>query len=419
MMHNGQNAGHIKGVVDQSRLINSVLTVDDDPILTSILHSFFTDINVPCIYSAENGCKALNIIDHKDVEIDFILCDLNMPQLDGIQFLRLLAERKFEGGLVILSSSEQPIVALAERLAETHNLNILGSLRKPLNYEELRHLVLDYKAQHSKSARLPAHHFSEGELSEAISNGDIINYYQPKIDALTGRLIGVESLVRWKHAEWGIISPDSFIPLAEDARLMDDLTDVVIDHTIEDAKRWRRLKYDIKSAVNLSVSSLNNVDLPNRLTKKIDFHGLERNQFIIEITENKVLRQDALAMEILARLRMQGFELSIDDFGTGYSNIERLREFPFNELKIDQSFVRRSSEDSHARSIVESCSILGRDLGLRLVAEGIETEEDRKFVTDLGVDLIQGYLYAKPMPIDELLSWFLEYQPSQLRRRRA
>ena len=404
-----------RGIVGDSKFINSALTVDDDPLLSSILKSFFTNLNVPNIYQANNGHEALDLIEQVDGAIDFILCDLQMPKMDGIQFLRYLSKSKFKGCIAILSGSDKAVVSLAERLAESHDLDIRGTLEKPLNYEALRQLILNIKNQYVNDKTINSYHFTEEELHDALMAGEFVNFYQPKVDVSTEKMVGTETLVRWKHPDWGIISPDYFMPMIENCGLTSKLTNLVVDQTIEDAKRWKRLKYNIKSAINLSVSSLNDVELPSQLARKVEHNGLNKEHFIIEVTENKVLQQTPITLEVLARLRMSGFELSIDDFGTGYSNIERLREFPFNELKIDQSFVRRSSSDELAKSIVENCAKLGQDLGMRLVAEGIETDDDRRFVSSLGVDLIQGYYYAKPMPVNELFSWFFDSLPRNSR----
>ena len=395
---------------ERSKDIKTVLIIDDDPILRVVAESYFKSRGSDRIESAANGAEALKIIDARGAGIDFILCDLNMPELDGVQFLRLLKERDYRGPIAILSGEHEAVVVLAENLATKHELNLVGALRKPLNFEQLDQLVRKSEDHLQEYDKTSLSDLKECDLKAALSGGQIRVFYQPKIETATGRIAGAEALVRWDHPERGIVRPQHFIPLAESSSLIEELTNQVIQITIGDAARWRKLKINFKVAINLSVDVLYNLNLPDEIAARVDASELDRSQFVFEITESRLLEQNTVPMEVLARLRMMGFDLSIDDFGTGYSNLEHLKEFPFNELKIDQSFVSNATTDNRAKASVEASVSLGKKLGLRLVAEGVETAADWEFISNMGVDQVQGFLIAKPMPMDALFEWYFDYR---------
>ena len=360
--------------------------------------------------SANDGVQALGVLDKLQDEPGFLLCDLNMPNMDGIEFLRHLERRKFRGAIAILSGEDESVVALAESLAKTHKLNVVGKLQKPLKAEKLDELIAAAQA----SSAAPAHEtntvISVAELKKAISTGQIIAYHQPKIETRTGHFVGTEALARWVHPEWDIVSPNRFIPLAEQCGLIEQLTDAIMVAAISDVKHWKEHGLQASCSINLSANVLTNIDLPDEIAARVDAAGLERSQIILEITESSLLEKHAVPMEVLARLRLKGFDLSVDDFGTGHSNIERLRNFPFSELKIDQSFVSNMQQDAFAAESVRTSVELGRKLGLRLVAEGVETQAVCDLVKQLGIDQIQGYFFGKPMPREKLPLWLKGYR---------
>ena len=400
----------ISGTREQSEAFGSVLIIDDDEIVRIVAEFYFRNRGARRVDCATNGAEALRIIDGQKASFDFILCDLNMPEMDGVELLRLLKQRDQSSPIAILSAEHETVISLAENIAKKHELNIVGALCKPLNFNDLDELILKagVKTENYETGDLAA--FTESELRSAIANDEILVYYQPKIDVATGKIAGAEALARWNHPDLGIVGPNNFIAFTESSELIEDLTNLVIRTAIEDATRWHRLRLNFKVAVNMSVKVLNNLKLPDEIAAKVDASGLSRSDFILEVTESRLLEQTTVTMEVLARLRLMGFDLSIDDFGTGYSNIEHLREYPFNELKIDRSFVRKATTDVRAQASVEASVALGKKLGLRLVAEGVEKKEDWDYIARLGVDEVQGFLIARPMPMNLLLEWYFEYR---------
>ncbi len=390
--------------------LNSVLIVDDDRVICGVTQAFFEKQGITEVFTAKNGVQALEILDQRNNDIDLIVCDLQMPEIDGIQFLRHLHDCDYKGAVSILSGVDGSVISLAQSLANTHKLNIVGALQKPINFDDIKNLLRNISGIPLDGDCEFEPLVSESEFRTALAEEQIKIYYQPQLDVHTDKVVAAEALARWDHPKHGIITPNHFIEMAEEHKLIEPLTDFVLRTIIADAKRWKRLKINFKTSVNLSVSNLSNLDFPDKVASMMDQSGLDRSRLVLEITESRLLANDTVPMEVLARLAILGFELSIDDFGTAYSNIEYLRDFPFSELKIDKSFITDAHKNAQSRAIVEACVKLSRDHNVRIVAEGVETIEDLKFVAEQGVDLVQGYFSAKPMPINELLNWYLNHR---------
>ena len=392
---------------------SDVLIIDDDPLLLMIAESYFRAKGSKNIRTALDGLIALEVLDELEVPPGLILCDLNMPNIDGLQFLRLLKQRNYDGPVVILSSEHQSIISMAEKLAKTHNLNIVAALSKPLKPAGLDDVLLKLKKPVFANAPITRHPISKKELQSAISSGNIVPWYQPKVDAQTGRIVGVEALARWVLPDGSIIEPDAFIPLAEQTGLIKLLTQKIIHQVIKDAKRLTRLRLSLGIAINLSVNVLDDVELPDQIAFLMDEADLAPSMFTFEITESGIVEKDAVPIEVLARLRMLRFGLSIDDFGTAYSNLEHLMQFPFTELKIDRMFVSKALADEKAMASVETSILLARKLGLTIVAEGVETQEDWKYLKEYGVEELQGFFFSKALPFEKLIDYIYSWSSEQ------
>jgi len=208
-----------------------------------------------------------------------------------------------------------------------------------------------------------------------------------------------------------MIPPGSFIALAEKTGQIGALTDRTTTLALEQLSAWSASGFPARVSVNLSAFMLVDLDLPDRLAAEAERNGVDPRNVILEITESGLFQNAANTMEILARLHMKGFPLSIDDFGTGFSSMEQLRRVPFGEMKIDGAFVRGAAENAKARAILESNANLGRALGMTVVAEGAETKEDWEVLREAGIDVVQGYLFAKPMPAPDARAWVSAFPP--------
>jgi diguanylate cyclase (GGDEF)-like protein len=244
-----------------------------------------------------------------------------------------------------------------------------------------------------------------GELRHAIEGDEFTLHFQPKANLHTGRVDGVEALVRWVHPERGMIPPDEFIPLAEQTGVIKPLTAWVLDKALGQCRAWRDSGLDLTVAVNLSVRNLLDAHLPESIADLLRRHELPPSALELEITESTIVADQVRALDVLTRLNGMGIGLSVDDFGTGYSSLAYLKDLPVSELKIDRKFVNNMTEDGDDAFIVRSTIDLGRNLGLQVVAEGVETEAVWNQLAELGCDVAQGYYLARPLPAAELTDW--------------
>jgi diguanylate cyclase (GGDEF)-like protein len=243
------------------------------------------------------------------------------------------------------------------------------------------------------------------DLRRAIDTGELVLHYQPKADLRTGDVNGVEALVRWSHPERGLVRPDEFIPFAQKTGVIVPLTFFVLNEALRQCRTWQLEGVDLCVGVNLSARNLLDVNLPDTVGELLGRWEVPPSLLELEITESTILADPIRAMHVLSRLSGMGVRLAIDDFGTGYSSLAYLKRLPVDELKIDKSFVQGMDDDENDAVIVRSTIDLGRNLGLRVVAEGVETAEAWAQLVALGCDVAQGYYLSRPVPAAELASW--------------
>jgi diguanylate cyclase (GGDEF)-like protein len=250
-----------------------------------------------------------------------------------------------------------------------------------------------------------------GELRRAIDERELVLHYQPKAFLSDGEVQSVEALVRWNHPTRGLVPPDEFIPLAQQTGLMKPLTFYVLDAAMRQCVAWQKEGLVLSIAVNLSMRNLLDVDFPDEVQSLIDTWGIEPSRLELEITESTMLTNPTRTKTVLSRLDEMGIRLSIDDFGVGYTSLAYLKSLPVSEIKIDRSFVMAMLEDEDDAVIVRSTIELARNLGLEVVAEGVETEAAWNHLSGLGCDIAQGYYLSRPVAADELGAW-LRSRPS-------
>jgi EAL domain-containing protein (putative c-di-GMP-specific phosphodiesterase class I) len=246
------------------------------------------------------------------------------------------------------------------------------------------------------------------ELQQGIAKDQLILFYQPKIDLHTNRVVGVEALVRWQHPQLGIIAPDQFLPLAERTGLMASLTHCVLREACIQYRVWTGHGMKIKIAVNLSAHVLHDTEFPTQLRTLLKTMDVPADALMCEITESSIMGDLALASQNLNQLQSLGLSFSIDDFGTGYSSLAYLKNLPVEELKIDKSFTQNMLSNDKDAAIVRSTIELSHNLGLRVVAEGVENEEVLQALRVLGCDVAQGYYISHPIPGSKIPDWLKE-----------
>jgi PAS domain S-box-containing protein len=381
-----------------------VMLIDDDPFILNYLTRLLASRGVAQLRYAGEGQAALDEL--RLGAVDVMVCDLNMPGMDGVEFLRHLADAGYVGALIIISGNADLLPTIYE-LAQAHGLRILGTLAKPFTprrFFDILYLQLGERRSARPRSSVPL--LRPLDVSEGLARGEFIPYFQPKVDAHTLKPYGAEALARWQRADGSIISPFAFVPMMEVHGLIDQLFITILSQTLACAKILQQSgHHDLKLAVNLAASTLGTLNLPDIIDYELQKHQIAPEHLILEITESGLMNDARIGLDVLLRLRLKGIGLSIDDFGTGYSTIDQLRRLPFTELKVDQSFVASAAKNPASQIILQSSLEMARRLNLRTVAEGVENEADLHLIREMGCDVVQGFLVAKPMPLREFVEW--------------
>ncbi|MEI9984298.1 MAG: EAL domain-containing response regulator [Aliidongia sp.] len=329
---------------------------------------------------------------------ELVVLDLHLGDSDGIEVLRSLSTAGYVKPIVLVSGADPRVLMASSRLGKELHLNIVGVLAKPARAAELRAAFT--------SAYAAIQPLSVDRLLTAIQSDELMLEFQPIVDAQTRLPVSFEALVRWSHPTLGRVSPDRFIPLAErDPNCIAALTDWVIRNAVRATVELEAAGFRLPVAINISAQNVRDLDFPERLQAIVRTAQIDPSRLIIEVTETAAFGDPVRTTDVLVRLRLKGVDLAIDDFGTGYSSLSALKHLPFSVLKIDKSFVTdlASSRDSYA--IAKSVADLARNMGLSTIAEGVESEEAARLLTEFGVNQLQGYLISYPLPLPRLLVW--------------
>ena len=380
------------------------LVIEDQDFQRAALVSRLAALGATHIVEAADGRTALEVLKGRTRPIDIVITDLEMPGMDGMEFIRHVGESDLPVAMILVSVHDRSLLASVGIMTEAFGISLLGTLEKPVTTQKLATLIGFYKAPQPRPKPVTLS-FSEADIFAALAARVFEPLFQPKVELATGRVTGAEALARWYHPERGIVSPNAFIPTLEANRRIDELTWIMLEKSAAACRDWRAAGLEITVSVNLSFASLTNVGLADRITALVLAQELQPRHVVLEVTETIAMTDVAHALENLARLRIKGFGLSIDDYGTGYSSQQQLSRIPFTELKIDQSFVMSAIEQESCRVILESSLDVARKLGLKAVAEGVETRADWDLLQSLGCDAAQGYLIAKPMAAGKLVEW--------------
>lgn len=384
-----------------------VLVVDDEPDVRRALSAMLRECGAPCVLEAANGRDAIGILASRRIALT--VCDLDMPIMDGVQFMGALAGQSPRTPLLLMSGTNQKVLQLVASLAEGYGLNLIGALRKPLTLPDLRE-ALGKSGAGCPGAKASAPTIDAADIRRGIAAGEFLPFYQPVVRVSDGALRSVEALARWRHPRHGIIGPGEFIRSAERSDQLVSLTLQMAAQAIYQVGAWNRqpwaqaLKSPLTLALNLSAAAPANLDFADVMAAAAASNGLEASRVTFELTENQI-DDSANIAQLLSRLRLKGFGLAIDDFGMGHSWLDRLRRLPFTELKIDRSFVSGVTSDPEARAILEAGIGLARRLGLASIAEGVEHKREWEALASMGCDAAQGFWICPPIPGGQLEAW--------------
>jgi EAL domain-containing protein (putative c-di-GMP-specific phosphodiesterase class I) len=366
-----------------------VLIIDDQLHVRTYVRTVLKNAGVTDVTEAGDGAQALAAVTQPGALFDLILCDLRMPERDGIETIRAFALLGIHSAIAIMSVEEERVIETAGLLAEMQGLRLLGTLPKPLTAEKLD-VLFAKMSESAPSTGDDAVMAPAGDLPDAFAREQLRLVYQPKVALRTGTFAGVEALVRWKHPTLGVLHPASFLQLIERSEEFSaSLLEFTLAEAIACAGRWRGAGRELRVAINLSARAFDRLDLPERLTAMCLAQGVEPGFITLELTESDVARDEVRLIDVATRLRLKGFTLSIDDFGTGQSGTAKLQKLPFSELKIDRKFVDGCSRNAAHRSVVETSLALARSLKMNCVAEGVQQRPDWDLLEQLGCDVMQ------------------------------
>ncbi len=390
-------------------LARKVLLIDDEPFVLDVLARQLASLGLSDICKRTDGRQAWAEIENDPAPFGLVFCDLQMPDMDGIEFIRNLARIEFAGELILMSGTDERILETAERLALARSLNVLGAISKPIRLQQLQRVLGPASPEPSRVSPA-AEPFPAQEVERALKNAEFINYYQPKVSFANGDLVGVETLVRWNHPSAGLVFPDRFIATAEQHGLIDELTSIVLADALQLARAWQEAGRNLHVAVNVSAASLFNLAFVDQVAEAAARAGARLGWLVLEVTESTLMLDPIATVDVLTRLRLREVGVSIDDFGTGHSSLANLRDLPFSELKIDRGFVHDADKDTTRGGIVLGCLDMAEQLGIHSVAEGIENRDDWDFLNAAGCEIAQGYYIGRPMAANLLDAWQQEWR---------
>ncbi|MBE9176450.1 EAL domain-containing protein [Synechocystis salina LEGE 06155] len=410
--------------------MSTILIVEDESIIRELIGETLSLENYG-ILEAENGVAALGLVNSLEVMPDLIICDVMMPEMDGHGLITALQQNPKTAAIPFIFLTA---LGTMQDFRKGMNSGADDYLIKPFKQEDLLNAV---NSRLQKQAKLSAFyqtnppHLSTRrstntdtdkgtptltpdeveiwrDLEVGLNTGQVYLYYQPKITIHNHCLIGCEALIRWHHPRKGFVSPGIFIPIAEKTGFISVVGEWVIETALRQCQQWQYLGLDpVQVAINISAQQFHGKDLIRLLRLGTQKYDVSPQQLEVELTESLLVDNVEDSIDQLNGLRAEGFSVAIDDFGTGYSSLSYLQQFPFDALKIDQSFVRHIDQNAKNKTITASIINLAHELDLRVIAEGVETWAEYDTIADMRCDELQGYLFSRPLPVadfTELLS---------------
>lgn len=385
---------------------HGVLVVDDSAVQRNSAVLWLRKLGLETIYEAGDGLSAVKLYRGLPRPPAVMVLDLELPGLDGIEVLQRLVEAHHKPPVILVSGADDVLINTVATMAQALGVTVLGAFRKPIQASAFLQALQAYGVRRAaRSSEADAGPVCVDSLRQAIANGEIRPFYQPKLALQQGTLAGLEALARWQRPDGVGISPARFIPLAEENDLIGPLTLALLEQVLNDMAGWRDAGLNLNVSVNLSGISLADRDLANDILLRVGRHGIQPRAITLEITESALVADTAAALATISRLRLRGFGFSIDDFGTGFSSMQQLSRFPFTELKVDRSFVQGAPTRTQLRTILQSSLDMARRLGITTVAEGVETEAELQLLKRMGCRQVQGFLLARPMPAHRVPEW--------------
>lgn len=392
----------------------SVLLVEDHGFQRRLGLRLLADLGLTRLHEAADGYSALDLLRSLPEPVDVALVDLDLPGMDGIEFIGIVAGERLSRSIAVVSAMEPALLNTVQMMAVASGLRVLGCVEKPLTPGKLTRVLSLFEADPSVVEADEEVPFTLSQVSDALARGEIVPYFQPQSEFSNGRITQVEALARWRLPDGRFVPPARFVPVLERGGQIEQLTEHMLTQSCLWWTRWHADGVNLRISVNVSAQNLTGPEIADRYETILREHGLTPDRIVLEITESSVMSDTARGLGMLARLRLKGFGLSVDDFGTGYSSLSQLSQIPFSELKIDRSFVSGADHQPRKRAMIETSLDLARKLGLIVVAEGVESVEEWQLLAQLGCHYAQGYLISPPVAGEELLRTIQRWRQSKL-----
>lgn len=383
-----------------------VLVVSDDAKLQRQITVLLLALGITEVLHCATSIAGLQVMREQTERIHLLLCDLDMPKMECLEFLRSISDIDYQASIILMGDSDDDrLLHTAVTLAGLQGLHLLGSLCKPVSSDALLSLLNQpYGHLTNIFKKVAEQNVSAEDILEGLNKNEFEVYFQPKVDAVSLRPVGVEALARWRRQ--GVIIPaDAFIMAAERYGLIAQLSELLLIKAFFGRARLAAVGHPLTVSINLSAKWSLDLNLPDFIQASLHATGLKAENIVLEISETQALNDLAQALDIMGRFAAKGFGLSIDNFGVNCSSLERFKRLPLGELKLDRTFVQRAVGNVAARMILAANVDMANKLNLTTVAEGVETQEELDLARDLGCTHVQGWFIGKAMPIDELIGW--------------
>src|SRR5574337_172803 len=352
----------------------AVLVVEDHDFQRQVAIRLLQQMGVGTVLEAADGRGALAVLGEQRQRVDVVLVDLDLPHMDGIEFIGHVAKQRLASAVVVLTALDPALLNTVRIMARASGMRVLGTVEKPLTH---------------------------AKLAEALAGDAFEAWFMPQVAIGSGYVTGVEALARWS-LDGRRVSPARFVPELERGGLIDALTERILAQACRWRKRWHDAGMDFVLSVNISMHNLEDVTAADRYQAIVQDAGVDPHDVTLELTESAMMHEAAQVLNVLARLRLKGFGLSVDDFGTGWSSLSQLAQLPVTEIKIDRSFINGAAGDARNRAVVEASIQLGRKLGLVTVAEGVRSVDEWQMLAEMGCSRAQGELIGMAVPGDQL-----------------
>ncbi|WP_207864200.1 EAL domain-containing protein [Pseudomonas sp. 58(2021)] len=388
----------------------SILIVEDHPFQQLYLQNLFSELGDFELEFAQEGSAALDCLKRRD--FDLVLTDLLMPGMDGVQFIQGLAASGSRPELAIMSVASRRMLTSASLAARNLGVNVIGLISKPVKSSALRNLTEQLGNRRQATLPLTGPQIDHLAILAALDNGELQAWFQPKKSLANGRIVAAEALVRWIHPEHGMLLPGMFLSALKALLLEERLLWHILEQAMNAQKLWSAQGYAIPVSINLPTHLLNSPDLADRILQFVLKHHGIPTMICFELMECSIPDEMSNFYAGACRLRMKGFGLSQDDFGQGYSSYLNLVSTPFTELKIDRALVHGCSENEELAQALTSLVTLGRQLGLTVVAEGVETAQELAVLRRINCTQVQGFLISHAVSSSEFQQLLIQDGPA-------